>query len=121
MLTLQIVMEYCPVGSVGDMMHITQQALREDQISYVCRCTLKGLAYLHAHRKIHRDIKPGNLLVNAAGQVKLGGPSSLLQEQLTPHSRLWSFRDSERADPKARHGDRHPILSGSRNYPRSRL
>ena len=69
---LKIIMEYCPVGSIGDIMQMTKLTLTEEQISYVCKATLKGLAYLHSQRKIHRDIKPGNLLVNGKGQIKLG-------------------------------------------------
>lgn len=65
------------MGSVGDIMQLTGSKFEEEQIIYITRCTLKGLAYLHARRKIHRDVKPGNLLVNAQGRIKLGEIFSL--------------------------------------------
>ena len=32
----------------------------------------KGIAYCHAHRILHRDLKPQNLLINRDGNLKLG-------------------------------------------------
>jgi serine/threonine protein kinase len=33
---------------------------------------LKGLAFLHEHHQLHRDIKLSNMLINRQGQVKVG-------------------------------------------------
>ncbi|KAI8980431.1 protein serine/threonine kinase [Pilobolus umbonatus] len=33
---------------------------------------LKGIAFCHAHRVLHRDLKPQNLLINKRGELKLG-------------------------------------------------
>ena len=45
--------------------------LSEDSIATILAYTLKGLEYLHERRKIHRDIKAGNILLNNEGHAKL--------------------------------------------------
>nr|MBE5724679.1 Cyclin-dependent kinase 7 [Cucujiformia] len=58
--------------------------------SYIIQ-TLQGLEYLHMNWMLHRDLKPNNLLVNAAGVLKIGdfglaklfgSPSRLLTHQV---------------------------------------
>lgn len=88
----QIVMEYCGAGSVSDIMRIIPRPvcsipvlsychtvilsylmqLKEEEIAVILYYALKGLEYLHFKRKIHRDIKAGNILLNLEGQAKLG-------------------------------------------------
>uniref|UniRef100_A0A8C6QRB2 Mitogen-activated protein kinase kinase kinase kinase n=1 Tax=Nannospalax galili TaxID=1026970 RepID=A0A8C6QRB2_NANGA len=67
---LWICMEFCGAGSLQDIYQVTG-SLTELQIGYVCREVLQGLAYLHSQKKIHRDIKGANILINDAGEVKL--------------------------------------------------
>ena len=68
---LWIVMEYCGGGSVSDIMRLRKKTLKETEIATILRDTLEGLVYLHARRKIHRDIKAGNILLNSEGHAKL--------------------------------------------------
>ncbi|XP_061688454.1 serine/threonine-protein kinase 4-like isoform X1 [Syngnathoides biaculeatus] len=68
---LWIVMEYCGAGSVSDIIRIRGKTLSEEEIASILQSTLKGLEYLHFMRKIHRDIKAGNILLNTEGQAKL--------------------------------------------------
>ncbi|XP_064484021.1 mitogen-activated protein kinase kinase kinase kinase 5-like isoform X2 [Ornithodoros turicata] len=67
---LWICMEYCGGGSLQDIYHITGP-LTEQQIAYVCRETLQGLAYLHSLGRMHRDVKGANILLTHEGGVKL--------------------------------------------------
>ncbi|XP_067939192.1 mitogen-activated protein kinase kinase kinase kinase 5-like isoform X2 [Watersipora subatra] len=67
---LWICMEFCGGGSLQDIYHVTG-ALSEPQIAFVCRETLRGLAYLHNMSKMHRDIKGANILLTDDGEVKL--------------------------------------------------
>ena len=68
---MQIVMEYCGAGSVSDIMRLRKKTLSEVEIATVLLDTLRGLEYLHLRRKIHRDIKAGNILLNSEGHAKL--------------------------------------------------
>lgn len=68
---LWIVMEYCGGGSVSDIMRLRKKTLSEEEIATILKDTLLGLEYLHARRKIHRDIKAGNILLNSKGNAKL--------------------------------------------------
>lgn len=64
-------MEYCHGGSIRDICQLRKKPLEEHHIAIILRETLQGLVFLHSHKKIHRDIKGGNILLTRAGQVKL--------------------------------------------------
>jgi len=66
-----IVMELMCYGSVRDMMSITKNVLNEHQISTICTSALHALVFLCSVEKIHRDMKPHNILVNEKGCAKL--------------------------------------------------
>eukprot|EP00047_Mylnosiga_fluctuans_P024707 m.168528 g.168528 ORF g.168528 m.168528 type:complete len:440 (+) comp9910_c1_seq9:5217-6536(+) len=68
---LWIIMEYCAAGSVSDIIRFRNKTLKENEIAPIVKSTLKGLEYLHSKRKIHRDIKAGNILLNQQGEAKL--------------------------------------------------
>ncbi|XP_065191566.1 serine/threonine-protein kinase 3-like [Sycon ciliatum] len=68
---LWIVMEYCGAGSVSDIMRVRRKTCKEVEIASILKYTLLGLEYLHGKRKIHRDIKAGNILLNSEGHAKL--------------------------------------------------
>lgn len=66
-----IVLEYCGGGSCADLLRY-YGSLDEQVTAYIIRSVLKGLRYLHEERKVHRDIKLGNILITDDGKVKLG-------------------------------------------------
>ncbi len=66
-----IVMEHVPGRSVQDYMEATGPLDIDEALSIVHKCCV-GLAYIHYHGVIHRDIKPGNIMYHPAqGIVKL--------------------------------------------------
>jgi mitogen-activated protein kinase kinase kinase 3 len=69
--TAHIVMEWMPGGSVHDMMRRMGYRLHEHTVRRYLVDALAGLAYLHNRNILHRDIKPGNMLVAGNGCVKL--------------------------------------------------
>ncbi|XP_030212022.1 TRAF2 and NCK interacting kinase a isoform X5 [Gadus morhua] len=69
---LWLVMEFCGAGSVTDLIKNTKgSSLKEDWSAYICREILRGLAHLHQHKVIHRDIKGQNVLLTENAEVKL--------------------------------------------------
>uniref|UniRef100_A0A672SXE5 non-specific serine/threonine protein kinase n=1 Tax=Sinocyclocheilus grahami TaxID=75366 RepID=A0A672SXE5_SINGR len=68
--TAWLVMEYC-LGSASDLLEVHKKPLQEMEIAAITHGALQGLAYLHSHIMIHRDIKAGNILLTEPGQVKL--------------------------------------------------
>lgn len=42
-----------------------------DSLQSYLQQLLQGIAFCHAHRVLHRDLKPQNLLIDADGRIKL--------------------------------------------------
>ena len=63
---IYVVLEYM-VGDLG--VHPTT-LYTESQVKCIMHQTLKGLKYMHDQQMIHRDVKPGNLLISSQGVVK---------------------------------------------------
>jgi serine/threonine kinase 3 len=68
---LWLIIEYCNAGSVADLIKSTNRTLNEYEIASILYAVLKGLEYLHDTKKIHRDIKAGNILLDNRGNAKL--------------------------------------------------
>jgi serine/threonine-protein kinase len=65
-----IVMEYVAGPTVGQVMRERGRLPVSDAVDIVAQAC-EGLEYAHRHGVIHRDVKPGNLLVSPDGVVKL--------------------------------------------------
>ena len=67
---VNIVMEYCPRGSLEEGYLQAPFSLREARD--IGTGVLIGLDALHSRDLLHRDLKPGNILIGSAGQAKIG-------------------------------------------------
>ncbi|MDE3129890.1 MAG: serine/threonine protein kinase, partial [Acidobacteriota bacterium] len=65
-----IVMEYVPGQSCAEILR-DRGHLDVDQAVDIVAQACRGLDYAHRHGVVHRDVKPGNLLVSESGVVKL--------------------------------------------------
>lgn len=65
------VLEFMDGGSLAHILK-THKKLGERYLAKIAKHVLVGMIYLHKELHIiHRDVKPSNLLVNQAGQVKI--------------------------------------------------
>lgn len=78
-----IILEYMEGGMLTDSLG-PGIGWPEECIAFVCREALAGLAHMHWNHRLHRDIKSDNILIDAAGRVKLadfGFSIGLTEEQ----------------------------------------
>jgi mitogen-activated protein kinase kinase kinase ANP1 len=74
-------MEYIPGGYLSSLVK-KFGPLNESVVRSYTEQILQGLAYLHSHNIVHRDLKGANILVDANGGCKLAdfGASKRLQD-----------------------------------------
>lgn len=71
---LYILMEYLEAGSLYDIINKSFPKGFDDEvlIASILKFLLRALEKIHSQNQIHRDVKPGNVLISAKGEVKLG-------------------------------------------------
>lgn len=67
---LVLVMEYMPNGSLKDLVRRGRR-LDDAQVARIAQEVASALAAAHAHGLTHRDVKPGNILLDETGHVRL--------------------------------------------------
>ena len=65
-------MELMDRGTAHALVKERNAGLPESWVLHIADCLLAGLQQVHALGWVHRDVKPGNVLLDRAGQVKLG-------------------------------------------------
>jgi beta-lactam-binding protein with PASTA domain len=68
--TYFIVMEYVDGEALSAIIR-TQSPLDQSQAASITSDIAKALSYAHRHGVVHRDVKPGNVLITSDGQVKV--------------------------------------------------
>lgn len=56
---------------MNDLMLITDSTLKEEEIAAMMKMLVHGLAEMHEHRMVHRDVKAANVLLTLDGTCKL--------------------------------------------------
>lgn len=74
------VMEFVEGESLGSMLK-RDHRLTVEQAAKVIHQTAQGLATAHDHGVVHRDIKPGNLMISSRGAVKIADFGIALSNQ----------------------------------------
>lgn len=65
------VMEFFPAGNLKTRVQGKQTAFLREKAADIFKQWATGLAFMHAKGWVHRDVKPDNVLVNSAGELRI--------------------------------------------------
>ncbi|KAJ1471038.1 kinase-like domain-containing protein [Baffinella frigidus] len=91
-------MEFMDAGSLLDVLRLGDHRIPINVLKGVAKQVLDALVYLHSvKRVIHRDVKPGNILMNRKGEVKLAdfgvtymSPERITGDQYSFNADVWA-------------------------------
>merc|ERR1712217_428486 len=70
--SVHVVLEFMDLGSLEDLKgRLRGAGVPPRELACVTRQIMEGLNFLHTRNLLHRDLKPGNILHNSEGYVKL--------------------------------------------------
>lgn len=88
---IHLVMEYCPGGSLEKPYRAGP--LPPDNVLKIAREACLGLGSLHSRGMIHRDIKPGNILLDRRGRAKISDFGFVTDEIVEGYAVGGGYRD----------------------------
>lgn len=89
--SIRFCMEHCPGGSLQTHFEIGPMLLLD--VRKTATDTLLGLTALHLRNMLHRDIKPGNILIDRNGVAKLGDFGLVTDNLLMGYASQAGYRD----------------------------
>lgn len=88
---VHLVMEFCEGGSLEKAYRAGPQ--RCDKVLKIAREVCHGLAALHDRGMLHRDLKPGNILLDDKGTAKIGDFGFVTDEIMEGYAAGAGYRD----------------------------
>lgn len=88
---IHLTMEYCEGGSLEGP--YKQGPIRSDVVRRIGKHACLGLASLHDRGMIHRDIKPGNILLDASGVAKISDFGLVTDDIVEGYAIAAGYRD----------------------------
>jgi eukaryotic-like serine/threonine-protein kinase len=76
-----LVMEYVPGTTLEAHADVSNLLPVSKVVEIIFKC-IRALEYAHRHGVIHRDIKPGNILLSDSGETKVGDFGASFQQKL---------------------------------------
>ena len=90
-----VVLDYMDAGSVEGLINARRQPFPEKVAASILYQCCWGLGYLHFERRLHRDVKPGNILLSSRGEARLsdfGISKALTDEEESAKTMVGTFR-----------------------------